>query len=65
MCQRESTGPNEGTPPRAGGADPLEVQESSDWWRDVYQDEKVKDHERPRYLLLLGDADVIKALRDL
>lgn len=35
------------------------IQESSDWWRNVYQDEKVKDHERPRYLLLLGDADVI------
>lgn len=35
------------------------VPEAADWWRNVYQDERVKDHERPRYLMLLGDADLI------
>src|SRR6185437_11277835 len=32
---------------------------SSKWWSEVYQDEDDARSERPRYLLLLGDADLV------
>ena len=35
------------------------AREASTFWRDVYQDPRVPEYERPRYLLMLGDADLI------
>lgn len=38
----------------------LDAEASADWWKDVYHDEDyAKEADRPRYLLILGDADVI------
>jgi hypothetical protein len=33
--------------------------ESAKWWGEVYQDEDVPVGDRPKYLLLLGDADLV------
>src|SRR5262249_2459785 len=37
----------------------LGPEESAKWWNDVYQSEEVDESDRPRYLLMLGDADLI------
>lgn len=34
-------------------------EEASRWWSEVYQDEEVHEADRPRYLAILGDADLI------
>ena len=40
-------------PPRMG------TEEASTWWSEVYLNEDIDDADRPRYLLALGDADVL------
>lgn len=38
----------------------LDAAASTDWWKDVYHDDDIAtEADRPRYLLILGDADVI------
>lgn len=38
----------------------LNAEGSTAWWKDVYHDDEIaKEANRPRYLLILGDADVI------
>lgn len=34
-------------------------EEASRWWNDVYQAETISDEDVPRYLLILGDADLV------
>lgn len=34
-------------------------EESARWWNEVYMSEEVDEAERPRYLLILGDADLV------
>lgn len=40
---------------------PAQVDEesASAWWNEVYGDENIDEADRPRYLLMLGDADVL------
>ena len=35
------------------------AEEASRWWSDVYQAEDLSDEDVPRYLLILGDADLV------
>jgi hypothetical protein len=34
-------------------------EDAATWWSDVYLDEGIHDEDRPRYLLMLGDADLL------
>ncbi|MDI3284724.1 hypothetical protein [Polyangium sp. 15x6] len=37
----------------------LEGEEVAAWWSEVYGDEDIDEADRSRYLLMLGDADVL------
>lgn len=37
----------------------LTEEEAGSWWNEVYGDESIDEADRPRYLMMLGDADVI------
>jgi hypothetical protein len=37
----------------------MNAEEVASWWSEVYLDEAIREEERPRYLLVLGDADRI------
>jgi len=37
----------------------LEGEDVATWWSEVYGDENIDEADRPRYLMMLGDADVL------
>lgn len=37
----------------------MSAEQAGDWWANVYNDEKIDLRDRPRYLLILGDANQI------
>ena len=37
----------------------LKEEEAGTWWTEVYGDESIDEADRPRYLMMLGDADVL------
>jgi len=37
----------------------MNSEEVTAWWSEVYGDEHIDEHDRPRYLLMLGDADLL------
>lgn len=37
----------------------MSSKQATDWWGSVYNDSKINFRDRPRYLLILGDADLI------
>jgi hypothetical protein len=37
----------------------MSAEASASWWNEVYFNEEVREVDRPRYLLLLGDADLV------